>query len=544
VARPLALVAAFAVALLAVSGAGGADAQAPRRGGTVVVASVPPEPACLNPFDEQCIPGTSQISALRIYGRVLQAPFEVAPDFTWRPRLVSDVVYTTKRPFTLTYRIRPEARWSDGVDLTAADFVFTHTALVRHGREDDLNRTEVRSVQAIDRKTIRVVLRSRLAPWRALFGSILPRHALRGENLLTVWRNGIVNPKTGEPIASGPFLTGRWVRGKQITLRRNPRYWGPHPAYVDGVVLRFAVDGDSLVDSFRSGEIDVAAGFPPSFFAEVDGEAGLRALAVDGTSMEHFALRLGPGGHPALRDKLVRRALAFGVDRRALARVALGELYRAAGTPRRDSIVFPTPSPYYRANWGRYGFRPAEARRLLERAGCRRGADGIYGCAGQRLALRFVAPVVPGGFRPRIVELAQTQLRRSGIEVVPVFAAGPVVFGQILPSGSFDVALFAWVYGPDPGWKDVFGCFSERNWMGYCQRLVTADLDQAQRILDARRQALVLNRADTQMAKDVPAIPLYEQPQWAAVRTTLRNFAPTAVDPLVNAESWWLAQPR
>ncbi len=44
------------------------------------------------------------------------------------------------------------------------------------------------------------------------------------------------------------------------------------------------------------------------------------------------------------------------------------------------------------------------------------------------------------------------------------------------------------------------------------------------------------------MAKDVPALPLYEQPQWVAVVSELRNFAPTAFDPLVNAENWWLAE--
>jgi len=42
------------------------------------------------------------------------------------------------------------------------------------------------------------------------------------------------------------------------------------------------------------------------------------------------------------------------------------------------------------------------------------------------------------------------------------------------------------------------------------------------------------------MAKDVPAIPLFEQPQWAALRSTVRNFAPNSLDPLVNAEEWWL----
>ena len=42
------------------------------------------------------------------------------------------------------------------------------------------------------------------------------------------------------------------------------------------------------------------------------------------------------------------------------------------------------------------------------------------------------------------------------------------------------------------------------------------------------------------MARDVPAIPLVEQPQWAVSRSTVRNFTPTAEDPLVNAENWWL----
>ena len=239
--------------------------------------------------------------------------------------------------------------------------------------EDNLNRTEVRSVRALDPKTVRVVLRTRLSGWRQLFGPILPKHALRGENLLTVWKDGIVDPKSGAPIGSGPFLTDTWARGKQIVLRRNPRYWGAHPAYVDRVVLGFAASGETLASDFRSGEVDVAAGFPPSFFSELDGQPGVRTVTIDGTGMEHFAFRMGPGGHPALRNKLVRRAIAFGVDRRALADVALGDL--APRPAQRDSIVLPTFSPYYRANWAQYRYRPAEARELLERAGCTRGSE-------------------------------------------------------------------------------------------------------------------------------------------------------------------------
>ena len=106
-----------------------------------------------------------------------------------------------------------------------------------------MNRTEVRSVRAARREDGRVVLRSRLAGWRELFGDVLPRHALAGDDLASVWTDRIDNPKTGAPIGSGPFLVERWERGKQFTLRRNPRYWGPHPAYLDRLVVRFQVQG-------------------------------------------------------------------------------------------------------------------------------------------------------------------------------------------------------------------------------------------------------------------------------------------------------------
>jgi ABC-type transport system substrate-binding protein len=76
---------------------------------------------------------------------------------------------------------------------------------------------------------------------------------------------------------------------------------------------------------------------------------------------------------------------------------------------------------------------------------------------------------------------------------------------------------------------------------------VTAELDQALRILDPRRQAESLNRADVRLARDVPVIPLYQQTQTVVVRSTLRNFGlslATQPSPLWNAENWWLAEQR
>ena len=173
---------------------------------------------------------------------------------------------------------------------------------------------------------------------------------------------------------------------------------------------------------------------------------GVRVLPTLGRAWEHFDIRIGERGHPALDDRLVRRALAYGIDRVAIAREA-GELAGASegALEPLDSTVFLADSPFYQPNWKTYRHRPEQARRLLEQAGCRRGGDGIYSCDGERLSLRFAttAGVVR---RERTVERAQAQLRRVGVEVIPVYGPPAVVLSrEFLVSGDWDLALFSWV---------------------------------------------------------------------------------------------------
>ena len=87
----------------------------------------------------------------------------------------------------------------------------------------------------------------------------------------------------------------------------------------------------------------------------------------------------------------------------------------------------------------------------------------------------------------------------------------------------------------------VYGCGREDNVTGYCQRLVTADLNQADRILDEEQRARALNRVDGRLAKDVPMIPLYQPLAVLAYRAAIRNVGRSAPN-LGNAENWWLAE--
>ena len=527
-ARRLVLAAALVAALLPVAGAGGTNSQTPKRGGAFVIGAIGGgEPACLNVLLERCPATGVSESILHV---VLDGAFEVGPDLTYRPRLAR-VDFTTTAPFTLTYHVRPEARWSDGVPVTARDFVFTQRALERYlpaFDPENLHLTLVRSVRATDGRTVRVVLREKNASWRSLFKYVLPSHVLQGKDLSQVWMDGVDDPDTGRPIGTGPFLVQSWLRGSQIVLVRNPRYWGAHAAYLDRLVYRFFPADADREELFRTGAVDQLGG-RVSF-------TGARVLWTPTLAWEQFSIRIGGGGHPALRSKLVRRALAYGIERIGIQRRLEEEIDPVRLVS--QSVMFPPASPYLEPHWARYRRRPDLARRLLEQAECERGTDGVYSCGGRRLTLRFVTTGGVGR-REGTLRFVQQQLREIGIEVVPVYVAVPI--RDVLDRGDFDAALFFYLRDPLlAGLDQELGCGGGFNFTGYCQRLVTADLDQADRILDADRRAAVLNRADAQLALDVPVIPLWYVTGRVSLRKTVHGYTIYPLPLPWRAEDWWL----
>ena len=117
-------------------------------------------------------------------------------------------------------------------------------------------------------------------------------------------------------------------------------------------------------------------------------------------------------------------------------------------------------------------------------------------------------------------ELIQRQRRQVGIEILlgmPQLAPSSARSCQAatLTSPCFRICAIPTRRGLPSGCTDARG----PKLAGYCQRLVTRDLDQAQRILDSTRQAQVLNKADAQLAKDVPVIPLFDNPTVLAHKT-------------------------
>lgn len=525
-------VAAVAASLLLVLAASGTGAPAPRFGGTVVIGWPTFPPACLNAYTDVCWFG---IHPGPLVEKVLAGALEPRPNLTYAPDLARATY--RRNPFTVTYRIRPEARWSDGVPVTARDFVFTWQTVI--GLDDTAAESpwrRIRRVVPVDAKTVRVVFRAPTGEWRSLFDPVLPRHALAGEDFAKVWRDRIENPKTGQPIGSGPFLVLDWERGRELTLVRNRNYWGPHEAYLDRLVLRWQ---QQPVPTLTGREVDVMnfSGRPQDF-AELARDPGLRILDEPSAGWEHLTIRVR-GGHAALASRLVRRALAYGIDREAIVR---GVWSQAAPRLRPlHNVLLLAGERGYRPNWSRYSYRPTEARRLLDQAGCRPGDDGFRVCDGERLSLRYLTTV--DARRVRTFELVQAQLRRIGVEITPQYLA-TINVGGYLQRGDFDLAQFLWIRSAAEPDGRTWLCGGAQNFAGHCNRLLDRELLQIPLALDDGKRAEILNAADGKLAEDVPIIPLYQMPNYIAVRRSLGGVVahPLAGRSTYLAENWWLAR--
>ena len=89
----------------------------------------------------------------------------------------------------------------------------------------------------------------------------------------------------------------------------------------------------------------------------------------------------------------------------------------------------------------------------------------------------------------------QAQLRRVGIDVRLSFTTFPALIDAV-NRGVFDAAEYAFVFVTGYRQKQIFGCGGQGNRTGYCQRLFTADIDEAGRVLDEVSSARILNRLD------------------------------------------------
>jgi peptide/nickel transport system substrate-binding protein len=471
---------------------------------------------------------------------VIRGAFLFTPKFTYKPDLVSK--FTLKqRPQRVSYTIRNNARWSDGVPVTGKDFRFTwQTAMNPKYKEhiDPLGWEDIRSVTGNGKK-VTITFKRNYAAWRDLFSYVLPQHALQGADMLTVWNDCICNPKKGNaPIGDGPFLLTRFDRGSGVTLTRNPRAWFGKRAKLDSIVFRFITNTNSEIQAIRSGEVDAIYPQPQLALADLRSQAGLRVVSHVGLQYEHIEIAQGAKGNPLAKQKWLRQALMLSVNRAAAAKALYGNLNPSVGPL--QSLVRLKGEKGYSNDFGKWNYNPTKVANMMRAHNCSKGGDGVFRCGGTKVSFDF-ASTTGNALRALAFTIFQDQAQKAGIEFRNGFVPAGTLFGSKLPAHDFDLAMFTYLVRVDPIYNvATLSCGSPSNYTEYCNRSVTKLLERSTRTTnDAKRLALI-KAVGKIVANDIPMIPLFQRPTYLVYKTSVKGMVDNASSqgPSFNAEAW------
>jgi ABC-type transport system substrate-binding protein len=267
-------------------------------------------------------PVNAAISAL-----VLPSAFRPVPDpntptgSRWEmdPTLLVSAEVTNQNPFTVTYKIRPEAQWTDNAPIAADDFWYLWRQMVSQpGVVDPAGYDLITGVQSLEGGKQAVVTFAQPYPaWKELFSNILPAHIIKD-----VPGGFLAGLARTLPVTGGQFrVESIDPQRDEILIARNDRYWGP-PAKPALILFRRAGAPAALADSVRNGDTQVAQVHGGSAaFAQLSAIPDVRTARIVTPRVMQLTLR---AGESKLADAQVRKAILGLLDVDLLAAVGAG----------------------------------------------------------------------------------------------------------------------------------------------------------------------------------------------------------------------------
>ena len=269
---------------------------------------------------------------------------------------------------TITYKLDPSQKWSDGTPVTAADVKWSLEELGGHGALFTSYTENITSIETPDEHT--VVVKTSQPDTRmigGLFVYILPKH---------IWDKVPMKELTGtyQPqlplVGSGPFIVTKFDKGHILTLERNPEFNGPEPKYSKIEFIKYG-NQDAVERAVQVGEVDLDLKVSSGNFKRLGEQSNIEALQASSPSYTQMTFDVCPEElcpdakrNPAVTDKAVRQAVGYAVDRERINQIA------ARGTSFVADGILPS---YYKSFYSEpemnYEFDPEKAEEILDEAG-------------------------------------------------------------------------------------------------------------------------------------------------------------------------------
>ncbi|HEY4077471.1 MAG TPA: peptide ABC transporter substrate-binding protein [Rhizomicrobium sp.] len=429
-----------------------------------------------------------------------------------------------------TFHLR-KARWSDGTDVTAQDFVRAWQRILdpKTGSRNAANLWAMKNARAIsagrlppdqlgattrDTQTLQVTL-GQPAPWLPELlanSSALPQPSIAG------W------PRPGAYVSNGPYLLKNWVPGDHITLAKNPRFYEVGSVRVDTVNYYPSPDTQAALRRLRAGELDMQTLIPSTQVAWMRTNMPGALHIVPSLAIAYIPINLRD---PALADIRVRRALNLVYDREAVAQkvMKLGETPAYSYVPPNTAHYRGGPVMDFRAM--PYPARLARARNLMQEAG--------YGPF-NRLRLTYAASGNPDS--KRLAAVFQAMARQAWFDV-RIEVADYQLTLRAMRQGQFQLGYSTWLadYDDAGNFLNLLRSGSANNYAGYRNPKFDAAMDAAEHEPDVEKRAALLKTAERIALTDMAWLPIRFLSQSEAVGSRVGGYIP---NPRLANRSRWL----
>jgi peptide/nickel transport system substrate-binding protein len=429
---------------------------------------------------------------------------------------------------TWTYKIRSGLTWSDGVPLTAKDAAYSFNRVI-NGQYERTNYgsyvDNITKAVATDDTTLVLTVKKPSPIMEKLLVYIIPEHIWKSIDEKAVKSFPNEGTPSSPTVGSGPFTMVERKVGQFIRMQANPSFYRGKPA-VDEVVFKIYKNQDALGQALKKGEIDFADSLESNVFKSLQEQPGITTVSSTYSGFNELAFNTGAAlddgtpigdGNPLLKDKALRQALSWAVDKQAMVDKVLG----GGGTPG-STIIPPMYSALHLDPANPSSYDPEKAKSLLDAAGYKVGSDGIRADSkGNRLSFRlFGRTDSSGNNSQKAVQFLKGYLNAVGVEVKTKMIASDNLT-TLIGEGKFDMFEWGWVVEPDPNYQlSTFTCANRSYKDGdsiyanlsdsfYCNPAYDALFAQQSVETDTAKRADIVKQMQQMLYDDAPYILTY-----------------------------------
>ncbi|MDX1683359.1 MAG: peptide-binding protein, partial [Phycisphaeraceae bacterium] len=487
---------------------------------------------------------SSDVYASVVQDRVLQSLATRDPNtLEWIPRLARRWT-TSDDGLTITFDLRPEARFSDGEPLTSEDIVFTYDWIMNPRVAAPRDRAYVAKIESVTADgPYRVVFRLS-EPYFKGFETCASMQIL-AKHFYEQFEPEKFNEHPGLLFGSGPYRLAtppeEWEPGSgKIILERNPRYWGLPPAF-DRLIYREITEETARLADFRNQEID-RLGLSPEQYRELHDDEGLLEIAdlyeyeTVNSGYRYIGWNQVRNNRPTpFADRRVRRALTMLIDRELLCQRLMAGLARVSTGP------FHHLAPQSTPEIDPWAHNPERARELLAKAGYEdRDANGIIeGPDGRPLRFELIYPSSSANYKQMALFL-KDGMARAGVQLVPMPLEWTTML-QRINDRDFDAMSLGWSGSLEGDPYQIF--HSDQipeggdNYIHYRNDELDALIDEARVTMEEDKRMALWHRVHRILHEDQPYTFLFTRKSTVFINKRLRNVQRVRLG--INDELEW-----